>query len=122
MSRVSHHSIDAFVLQHYKLLTAADMSKECGCDSNTITSVCSRLKIKPISVKQQNEDYIMLMHKRKTLEQLAKCMDIGVDHAEKLCRDLGVTAKPEVKRDTFYSPGAILGAWQHPEVSHYHNQ
>lgn len=118
--------MDAFVLGHYKLLTLSDMAKELACGPGKIDEVCKRLGVKPVSVREQNENYILSVHKHKTAAQMAKAMGIKHEkYVEEICRALRVAPKPAeappVKRDTFNSPGAILGAWQYEGVPHYIN-
>lgn len=119
--------LDKFIKETHTYLTLLDIVQEqSDFNENFIRNRCIALDIKPITILERNNKFLLDFHKFKTVKQLAKLLDIGEERVRQLCRILNIT--PLKKSETIQeeeielekqSAGKILSNYKISNKHHY---
>lgn len=111
------NNLEEFIRAHYTFLTKADMAAELGCSKNTVGEACKCLGIIPITTGERNDKFLLEFHKKKTLAQLAKAMNMQEGYILILCKNLCI--EPITGPEEIITPAKVFSAYQEDPGIHY---
>lgn len=117
MARIEN--LEAFIEQNAPFLTIGDLAEESGWSQPMVRKTCECLKIEAISIKEQHKQYILAIYKRKSPQEIATRLGLGMARLQILYRELKIPfqnlrdelPKARTIRDVFaeFSSYRILG-------------
>lgn len=124
--------ISAFITQNAAYLTIPDMSFELDIPQHQIRSLCQKLSIVPIGIKEQTKQFILDHHNSKTLSEIAKLLGCGESNLRVHYNEMKIpyeikkngrhTKEETIREEPKKGPSVreILGGFQLTPAIHYH--